>query len=93
MSRAVTHAERVEPGWKSTALAAVRDFAASHAEFLTEDVRAVCPTPADADTRAWGAVMQAARRAGVIEAHGYGLANCSNQSPRVKWRSLIWRGA
>ena len=59
--------------------------------FLAEDVvqfacrDGLCPEPPDA--RAWGHVMQRAKRMGLIEPCGYRAARSSNGSPKVLWRA------
>jgi hypothetical protein len=76
MRQAVEHADAVRPAWSSIALDHVRDFALHHAgrePFLGEDIRAWaeqndCPTPPDG--RAWGAVIKAAARSGLIRKTG-----------------------
>lgn len=90
MSRAATRAEKVSPGWHEAALEAVRQFAASHERFLAEDVRKVCSVPADADGRAFGAIIQGAKRRGWIVKDGAAPALSSNLSLKVLWKSLIF---
>lgn len=97
IERAITHAVRIDPEWRRRALQAVALFARHHAFFLTEDLRAQVEDegalPLPPDGRAFGAVMQDAARAGYIIADGYAPANSSNRSPKVRWRSLIFRVA
>lgn len=93
MSRAFAKAERVEAGWKAGAIEAVRKLALARETFLAEDVRETFATPAEADSRAWGAVMKTAQKLGLVLPGGYALAKCSNNSPRVLWRSLLFAGA
>jgi hypothetical protein len=90
MTRAATKAERVSDGWNERALEAVRQFALEHETFLAEDVRKLCPTPAGADGRAWGAVIQAAKRNGWIRAGGAASALSSNGSLKVLWKSNVY---
>lgn len=85
-------AARLSPGWEDQALDQVRTFARSHKHFATEDVRAVYGTPAGVNPKAWGPVLKRARYAGIVVAAGFTLVNCSNRSPRVRWRSLVFEG-
>lgn len=81
--------EHAPAGFHSGALAAVREFARTHSEpFLCEQVRASMPF-VDVDGRAFGAVMQEARRKGWIQKHGFAAAASSNLSPKVQWVSRI----
>ena len=76
MRQAVEHADAVQPAWSSIALDHVRDFVHHHQgrdAFLGEDIRKWaedngCPTPPDG--RAWGAVIKAAGRSGLIRKTG-----------------------
>jgi hypothetical protein len=93
IKRAADHADRDLPGWGEAALDYLRKYATEHASFLAEEVRwagegsgSIPPPP---DGRAWGAVMQCARRAGVIRKDGYREAKDSNLSVKVLWRSLV----
>lgn len=89
MTRAADKAQRVSDGWNERALEAVHQFALEHETFLAEDVRKLCPTPEGADGRAWGAVINAAKRRGWIKFEGAAPANSSNGSLKCKWRSLV----
>jgi hypothetical protein len=69
MARAANHADQVVPSWQERALAFLRDYAASHADFICEDVRQYAearglPTPPDG--RAWGAVMMRGARLHIV---------------------------
>ena len=90
MERAASRAERVSDGWNERALEAVRLHAITHPSFLVEEVRKVCPEPLHADGRAWGAVIQTAKRSGWIRNGGFSAAVSSNLSPKVLWKSLIY---
>lgn len=92
VSRAASRAHRHAPGWEDDAVSAVKRFAETHESFIAEDVRETFHTPAEIDGRAWGAVLQRARREGLIRADGYAPANSSNRSPKVRWRSLVYTG-
>jgi hypothetical protein len=90
MSRAADRADRANPGWTDQALTLLRSAARMmEAPFTIEAVRLVIepflPTPTDG--RAWGAVTQAAIRAGVIEPTGeFARAASSNGSPKMLYR-------
>lgn len=85
--------ERRVVEWAAHVQAAIRSYATTHERFLAEDVRAVCATPDDIDGRAWGPLFKHAEALGVIEPDGYMLANSSNRSPKVAWKSRIFAGA
>jgi hypothetical protein len=92
IERAVEHADHAVDGWSDWALEAVRQYASRHPDdpFLTEDVRDWAwkrGLPKAPDDRAWGAVMQRARRAGYIGNVGYRSARSSNLSPKILWTS------
>ena len=90
--RAASHARSRDPEWQIKALAFVRLYAKYNAVFMAEDVRAVSEAGglrAPTDPRAWGAVLQEAKRHRIVAACGYAPANSSNRSPKVRWSSLI----
>lgn len=73
IKRAADHTESIHPGWQRLALGYVREYACRHKQFLGEDVRLYAEKhglPEPSHKRAWGAVMLAAVRAGVIERIG-----------------------
>lgn len=76
-----------DPAWETEATAQVAEYARTHEFFTTEDVRAQYGTPSGIDTRAWGPVLKRAQRSGIVSPAGYALVNCSNRSPRVRWKS------
>lgn len=87
MARAADHAGAE---WARRAEGYLREFIAlgNRGPFLCEDVRAFaeahgCPTPPTG--RAWGPVMQQAKRDGIVAFHDYAPANSSNGSPKVRW--------
>lgn len=93
ISTSAKHAEDTAPGWHAQALAAVHSFAISHSDpFLCEQVRAAMPF-ANVDGRAFGAVMQEAKRLGWIEKAGAGPASSSNLSLKVLWKSRVFVGS
>jgi hypothetical protein len=88
--RASTHADRLDAEWRTAALDAVHHHAMLHLIFLAEDVHVGQTMPEGVDGRAWGSVMQGARRRGWIEPHGYAPANSSNRGPKVQWLSRVY---
>lgn len=94
MARAAAHAEADAPGWIEKAVAFVHRHATMHQTFMTEDVRAEAdswPRLKVDEPRAWGPVLQLAARRRYIEKAGYAPAASSNRSPKVQWRSLVYR--
>lgn len=85
--RAADRADRVEVGWRASALEQVRTFASTHATFTAEEIGLVVPK--DADPRATGHVMQEAKRNGWIEVAGSAPTKSSNGSFKVLWKSRI----
>lgn len=94
MARATEHAERVIPGWRTSALEWVMEIARHHGYLTSETVmdaayaRGLSPPP---EPRAWGTVMTGAARAGWIVRDGYETskhpqAHCR---PITRWRSLL----
>lgn len=82
------------PDWSRAALVFVRRYASLNQWFMTEELRAWAHNagfPRPPNAKAWGAVMQAAQRAGIVIADGYAPANSSNRSPKVRWKSLTFR--
>jgi hypothetical protein len=98
MQRAVDHADQVEGGWSELAYAMLEQYAFSHCEFMTEDVRvwahenglAVPP-----DKRAWGAVTLRAVREKLVVCDRYRKTRIppAHATPRPVWRSQIWQEA
>jgi hypothetical protein len=74
------------------AVAAVKEHASSHKEFLMEDVSLAASAAGLDDPqepRWWGGVAHAARKAGHIEKSGvYGIT-ASGSRPQVLWRSKL----
>ena len=90
MARARRGARKVDPAWEEAALAALREFARTRLHFAVEDVRAACGTPAGASAKCWGPLVKRAHRLGIVQPDGFCIVNCSNRSPRVRWRSLVY---
>jgi len=90
IARAGDHADLVRAQWRDTAAKLVLAFAEQCAKpFLTEDAAAFAYShglPQPVEPRAWGSVMQLAKRRGCIVSTGFALANSSNRSPKVLWR-------
>ena len=91
IQRGLTHAEQERLGWKLLALQALGRFLGERGDipFLAEVFRIYArknhvPDPPDA--RAWGAVMTAAKKEGMVESCGYAPALTSNLSPKVLWK-------
>jgi hypothetical protein len=90
IGRVVDKADALTPGWSDGAYAAVCVYCKTHPHpFLLEEVRewaeAGGHVPPPHDGRSWGAVIQRARRAGVVRQDGFGPARSSNLSPKVRW--------
>jgi len=77
--------------WRARAIGYIREFAAYAREpFLAEDVREFAESSGlqePTNAKAWGPVMQAAMRDGIIRPVGYAPARSSNGSPKVLWRA------
>lgn len=92
MSRALAGAEFKYEAWSGAALEFVRKFVRERRRmglpmFMTEDIRAASIRWGLPDGgKAWGPIMRAAAREGIIVKHGYGPAVTSNLSPKVMWR-------
>lgn len=80
-------ADKAGEPWKEDALEAVRDYAKHGKSFVTEDVRASRPDLEAHDDRAWGAVMQKARKLGYIEACGARAVVSSRGGYKTVWRA------
>lgn len=99
MTRAIEHADQVEPDWGSRAAAILIDFASVNSEFMAEDVRVyahkVLGLPQPPDPRAWGAIINSAVRQGIIVRDRYELTKIppAHATPRPVWRSCICRRA
>lgn len=90
IQKAAANAENQKPGWSEMAMEFVRRYLRRHKNpFLWEEVREWAESrglPAPPDKRAWGGISIFARRAGLIEHAGVGLAKSSNLSLKHKWR-------
>lgn len=80
--------------WTDRALAAVRVYAATHAEpFLTETMREALVGKVDQpkNGKAWGRVVTLAEAAGILQNTGKSArAKSSNLSPKWLWQSRIY---
>jgi len=88
--QAASRASKIDAGWRSEALAAVREHARRYPSFLSEHVRVHIPD--GADRRALGHIVKEAERLGWIKADGFAPAASSNGSPKTAWKSLIYTG-
>lgn len=82
IKQAIEHADRAEPSWSDRALGYFMEYAATHAEMTTEEVRQYaerCGLQTPTDRRAWGAVALRAMRTGIVRSGGYTKA----KSPTV----------
>lgn len=95
MKMANQRAEKMREGWSREAEGYLRSFAKAHSEpFLAEEIppwayERRCPMPPD--DRAWGAIVKAAAKDGIIEQTGLAAKNkLSGHSStwRPLWRSL-----
>ena len=91
IKRGLTHAEQERLGWRLKALQVLGHFLSERRElpFLTEAFRMYARTKFVADppdARAWGAVMRAAQKEGMIESCGAERALTSNLSYKVLWK-------
>lgn len=90
--QAADHADRVHPEWSALARQAIRDYAAKHEEFTTEDVITASPwVPNPPDKRAWGHIALAVKKEGVVEhaGHTYSKLRHAHCRPVTKWCSLV----
>ena len=88
MTRAVEHADRVEPAWSERALDALWAYHLNHDEFTAEDAREkmhAAGLPYPPDGRAWGAVFKRAASLGWISRIGYAPRRCGNMTPTIIW--------
>jgi hypothetical protein len=88
MTRAVEHADRVEPAWSERALGALQAYCLSHSEFTAEEAREALHAGGlslPPDGRAWGAVFKRAASLGWIEKAGYAPRRCGNMTPTIVW--------
>jgi len=91
IERAAEKAERVEPGWIEAAIGHVAEFARLRwpEPFLAENAREwaeIHGLPQPTDGRAWGHVLKAAAKRGIVTRAGFGASKSSNLSPKVLWR-------
>ena len=96
MQRALDHAEGDSPGWSDVAFLFLKQFAATHERFISEDVSdaskewGMVQPPTD---RAWGQIYRRAIKEGVIKQDGAGRSRRRHASICPMWLSLIYRGA
>lgn len=98
INAAIEHADHAEDGWSERAYSLFIDFAARHAEFMTEDVRRWATDEGlngAPSARAWGAVALRACREGIIAKAGYRRTQnpSAHGTPATLWRSAIYQAA
>jgi hypothetical protein len=74
MATAIAHAEKITESWGDRAAELARKYAASHAEFATEDLIAHAREvgfPEPPDPRAWGGVIKRLASTGVVRVGHY----------------------
>ena len=77
--------------WRDTATAFVREYAANHSAIRGDDLWAAgLPEPPSKNRRALGPVLVSLAKAGVIKKDGFYSSAASNNSPKVKWKSLVY---
>lgn len=96
MNRAVEHADRVNQHWSVEAGQLLRIYAQINHEFMTEDLRVWAHKkglPLPPDPRAWGAVVQAAVRDGIIIRDRFAMTKIppAHATPRPVWRSCTYQ--
>ena len=75
--------------WKQLAYDSFVEYAKTHGEFTTEQVRGACSSvPAPPDKRAWGQVALRAKKDGVIESAGWTRAESRSVHGMV---ITLWR--
>jgi hypothetical protein len=87
---AAAHADRVRGDWTDRAMAWTGAFADRRGDvpWLMEEAREFAEAgglEAPPDKRAWGHVVQALKRKGVLRSVGTGAARSSHGSPKVRW--------
>ena len=96
IERAAASAERSDPGWLAGARVALERYLQAHpgGAFICEDVRGwaedldLIETPPD--SRAWGNVIRAASRDGLIhKTGGYRIAPSSHLSAKPLWTEAV----
>jgi hypothetical protein len=98
MTRALVHADAVTECWSDQAYRLLEQYAVSHYEFMTEDVRNWAHRlglPKAPSARAWGAVALRACRQSIIVSAGYRKTQnpLAHSTPATLWRSQIYREA
>lgn len=91
INRAGDHADREHAQWRDTAAKLVLVYAEQQGSkpFLIEDAASYAYAhglPRAREPRAWGSVVQLAKRRGYIVGAGYAAARTSNCSPKCAWR-------
>lgn len=94
IQRAADHADRVEEKWSVRATVYMAGLVGRRGfkPFLTEELIEISIRDGVAqppDGRAWGAIMRALAKQGVIRKMGYAPAKSSNLSPKVLWGRAV----
>lgn len=95
---AADHADAEIEGWSERAYRLLSEYAVTHYEFMTEDVREWAHRiglPKPPDGRAWGAVTLRAVKACLLVCNRYRKTRIppAHATPRPVWRSQIYREA
>lgn len=91
MAQAIDHAQSIEPTWGEQALEWITRYAATHDNFISEELTdwaAAQGFTSPADPRAWGAPFQKAARLGIIRKVGYGISQRRHLSPCPRWQGM-----
>ncbi len=91
MALAVNNAEANCPGWTTTALNWICEYAKTHSTFISEDcteAAMAAGVPAPTNPKAWGAPFQMAARRGVIRRDGFGVSKRRHLSPTPLWKAV-----
>lgn len=91
INRAVNHVERITADWKKKALQIVKDY--PRTEFKTEDVRGFAyriGLPEPLSERAWGAIINKAKKLGIIEFVRFEAVNNpkAHRTPASVWKKV-----
>lgn len=94
MQQAVDHADEAVSGWSDRAFAFLKRYAATHMEFISEDVSDAAieaGEPQPPTLRAWGQIYRRAVKEDVIIQVGAGRSRRRHASICPRWGSCIYR--